>query len=97
LDRLLAGADPQRLDRDVLLTVATVRWLAAESAAPDPPAITGEIGPSEGHFTEPLAALHDPELFVAEVRQLFAGQHVRAGRPGSDPARTAPRPDVAVV
>jgi hypothetical protein len=77
--------------------VATVRWLAAEAGSSDLPAIAGEYRPSEDHFAEPLAALHDPELFVAEVRQLFSGQHVRAGRLGSDPARTVSRPDVAVA
>lgn len=79
LDRLLAGADPGSLDRDVLLTVATLRWLAIgdqpvsvmETSAADYPA---------------LAALHDPERFVAEVRRSFAGQPVRAGRPDPGPA-----------
>jgi hypothetical protein len=89
LDRLLAGADLRLLDRDVLLTVATVRWLAAES---DSPASARETGTADYRS---LAALHDPELFVAEVRQSFAGQHVRADRLSSDPARTVFRPDAA--
>jgi hypothetical protein len=89
LDRLLSGADLGLLDRDALLTVATVRWLAAESESPLSEAETGMAD------YRSLAALHDPELFVAEVRQSFAGQHVRAGRQRSDPARTVTRPDAA--
>jgi hypothetical protein len=93
LDRLLAGADLRLLDRDALLTVATVRWLAASSTADLPVSATG-TGTADYRS---LAALHDPELFVAEVRQSFAGQHVRAGRLGPDPARTVSRPDAAVA
>jgi len=89
LDRLLSGADLRLVDRDVLLTVATVRWLAAESESVVPAMESGTADyPS-------LAALHDPELFVAEVRRSLAGQPVRAGRHRSDPARTVSRPDAA--
>ncbi len=86
LDRLLTGADPGLLDRDVLLTVATVRWLAAAAMA-DLAVPAAETGSAD---YQPLAALHDPERFIAEVRQSFAGQHVRAGRQGA-------RPDVAAA
>src|SRR6185437_4019810 len=47
LDRLLSGADPHRVDRDVLLTVATIRWLAAEAAAADLAVIAPETGSVE--------------------------------------------------
>ena len=90
-------------DRDLLLAAATVGWLSgadgpAGGIAPGWSVLAGAeqwtVHDRGGRF----AAMRDPELFVTEVRQLFTGQHVRAGRrgPGSTPVAERGSLDAAI-
>ncbi|HJQ01707.1 MAG TPA: epoxide hydrolase N-terminal domain-containing protein [Jatrophihabitans sp.] len=86
-----AAVDEPSPDRDLLLACATVSWLSGSADQPGAPDRTALL---TGEWTEHdhggrFAALRDPELFITEVRQLFTGQHVRAGRRGSAAAAVA--------
>jgi hypothetical protein len=92
----VAGTGPPVPDQDLLLATATVSWLSgangsAGAGAPDYAALAGAerwtVHDRGGRF----AAMRDPELFVTEVRQLFTGRHVRAGRGEQGPAPVAER------
>jgi hypothetical protein len=88
LARIVATLGPG-VDRDLLLAAATVNWLAGTADSPARPDDGHPTGARPGlagiqqwavHDRGRFAAIQDPELFVTEVRQFFAGQHVRAGR-----------------
>jgi hypothetical protein len=88
LARIVATLGPG-VDRDLVLAAATVNWLADAADSPARPDGGPPAGARPGlagiqqwavHDRGRFAAIGDPELFVTEVRQFFAGQHVRAGR-----------------